>query len=1168
MCVPLLAVAREPASPELLRLLDALASALLAVPRPVFSSALANYVFFPLSSLLQPTTDGRDRGDRVLEGVMCSMEVLVRKWRECGMDERVLQELWIMTILTLGGPLDPTKVNKGKRKEMSEEAEMAIMRVLLALMRPIASGEELDVEEDDDDPLGESIDWTADDPYPSEPSTKSKLPPTMSSPAPPPIPILFHTLTTLLALATQATSLAALQLSAIETLYILLDTYLAPHSNASKAASGPSSLLATALPGTASALSRIILSVPSKSGAGTSDQARRQSTPAIEAAFRVLGMLLTFTMGDAVTRELREVVSKSTASLEELVETVEAADTPLSDETSVAPSKPSTTPGPTLPTAAWLVHTLAQINTLLSTLAPLASHPSAPVRTAFSAFLSDVLDQCSITLGAAKQVPLEGLLALSSDTWPSVADQSKATLARLFAGPSRASYESLTVTIIKDRLDGLPRALLKSDEARVCRSTRIVVAALEALSSSPTLSGASPLHNIERWSWNLLRALDFERVSRGGETRGGAAQAWITSSTGPTAIELDWPVLRMAHVKETETLKELDALWNALGKWASAGGLEGQIVDSFLSVALGVRGGEAVAPSALLVLDGVLRGMGGSAEKARKKVLRGVVKGILGLLEQIELEVDEPSVSAIPVVPTSTSTDLLDSPAENFSITFSHQRGAVSLTPSLDALAPVSSASPTESKASHRVLLICLALRLLSTCADLLGSAFQPHLLKTLYHILSFLSPVSHPLLVGHATLALSRIAYSTSYASVQNLLLANVDYVINSVSQRLSLARLDPKAPLVLVEMIRLIGQPIVEMVQDLVGECFEALDEYHGYEAVTVGLWAVLDALVGVMVQGQEEEPAVLAVKVDRNEQDWLAFVAWYGQRDIEAKQREEEEMEEISSHPRIPFASTLPPDEDVPEPPQKEEPVIPATRPQLITAQILSKSTYFLSHPSPFLRSKVLHLIASSVPLLVARSVADEPRSSRERDLLPIIHSAWPYILNRFADKEPYVVLEACGLIEALATHVPTYMAKRILDDVWPRFQLLLASREKEDLKNPGLVGKTKYTVSHRIYLSVLTTLAGVVDQVPLKENVLWELTTLLLRFLDAGLEREIREIAMQVYRALGRVNPDVVWVVLRGSLEEGEEEQLPMFLRREVSTREGLRGNVQLLLDELE
>ncbi|KAL8277124.1 hypothetical protein RQP46_010452 [Phenoliferia psychrophenolica] len=1165
VCVPILSAARQPPSPattaSLVALLPALSRALLGVPSDVFSPALANYVFFPLSSLLQPTPEGADRGEVVLEATMSALATLVLLWRRAGIEMRILHELWIMSILRLGGPLDPEGPNgggkgKGKAKDLTEEAQRAVLGVLLALMSPLELEPDKGGEESDDDPLGENIDWDADEPT-MKPRPAASPPPALLPP--PPIPILFHTLTTLLSIAAIPTSLPQLQLDALAALRILIQSYLAPHP-----ASGPSPLLATALPGTASTLSRIALSVPR--GKDTVDQARRQPSSAIVAALDVLSILVVAVTNDEVTRDLRVAVDEApSATLEEVVEAYlsKPADEDEPPPTPVDVPTPPTPPptGPTLPTRAWLTHTLGNLSTLFHSLSSLTAHESPVVRTALVSFYSELLATSSLSLSPTSH-PIEPLLVLSSDAWPTV---SKPALASLLASFALPQHRATASSLILARLAALPRSLLRRDEKTASTSARVVRVALDLLGETDTDVDFGS--RMDKASWSLVRALAFERVVGAAEGGGGMSMAWITGGAVEEGAGDEWPELRMKWVKEESTRVALEELWVALGQWAGRRAREREVIDLFWTAAKGES-----QEGALWVLDGVLRGLEHGASKRTSKVVRSVVRDVLALLDQLELEHDEFEDGPRKDEATGTGTDdsllVHDGPDDaDALVSIEHHRG-VSLTPSLDVLTPIAppSSSRRDALASHRILLTSLLLRILSSSAAVLSSSFQPFLLQSLYHLLAHSSPPSHPLLRLHASTALSRIAFSTSYASPQNLVLANVDYVLNAVSQRLSIARLDPNAPIVLVEMIRLVGAPIVPMVQDLVEDVFEALDDYHGYEDVTVGLWAVLDALVRAMAgELAPLDATAAAASATRDppdvgpllnpERDLAAFEEWYVEYQATKEASSSSSAEDFGPSPQTPFESTVPPPEE-PTPFPDSSPV-PATRPQTTAAQILSKSTYYLSHASPFLRSRVLSLIASAVPLLATPSVSS-PSENRQADLLPIIHRSWPYILNRLGDPEPYVLLEATALVESLATHVGEFMSRRILDDVWPRFRTILERQEKDD-KGSAIAGKTAYSTSHRVHRAILNTMTCVARDVPLKEDVLWEMAVLFRPFLDDSREDELQEAARNVYRALARVNEDAVWLALSGTADD----RLPLFLR----TGGQVERNVRTLLLEM-
>ncbi|SCV67690.1 BQ2448_5301 [Microbotryum intermedium] len=1196
VCVPLLNAGRvQPASvastSQVLHRLKELSKTLSDIPTPHFTPALANYVFFPLSSLLQPTTPARS--DSVLEAAMRTLATLIKKWSQVGIDDRIRTELWIMLILRLGGPLDPTRPSKpsdskGKAKQgssfsdMSDELKLAIVQALLELIPGSAIEEEQvqdEIEtEEDDDPLGESIDWSAEDPYAASTSKSSQKgkPRREQRPPPtsPPIPIMFHTLTTLLNVASIPTSLVRLQLAALEALDGLIRLYLTQHPAQPDAvpslgrSEGPSPLLATALPGTASTLSRIALSATT-SGGVTSSGGRRQSSKAIVSALQVLASLLVQTIGDDVTAGLRKQPTTQDglgATLEEIVESYkepgvdeeEMEDgTVESHEASTAliakdPAPTFSAPGPTKPSPSWLAYTLRSISTLLISLSSLTLHDSSLVRAALAQLLSTLEAECAVTLEDHRRTTLELLLILSADDWPSVSSIAEATLAKVTTSSSLLVRE-----VIVEHLGALSRRLRANDDAAVSRSSKVVRTGLLHLDDPDRVQ---MLAGLERWKWTLLDACALQDLkgTSNAKTASGMRLAWIqsesassTGAPGPDKQATEWPKLGLKYAEGLHTVDDLDALWRGIGEAAVRSGKEAEIIDGFWAVVVGPRRGEPSAASAMWALDGVLQGFKAvEVTKRMKKVTKNLVKAVLALLEQLEEGKDEEEVASDESAPSSTTdqrTLIEESDALNVSV---HHQHGLEITPELDKLKPVTSAVVArDAKESQQVWLRCLSLRILATCANLLGSSFHPLLLSALYHVLAHLSPAAHPFLRSHSQHALLIISDATAYAAPSNLVLANVDYVVNAVSQRMSVNRLDPSAPLVLVEMIRLVGPPIVPMVQDLVEDVFEALDDYHGYDEVTVGLWAVLDALMRVMseeaVSARAEAGDNDGPKIKQATSEWAEFVDWYQSRNDPP---EDELMDDSipNTNPQRPFAETVPaaPDDQAEPSFPSDETQAPATRPQEVASQIIARSVYFLSHSSPFLRARVLSLLASSVPLLALRSPfasgAASPRlasSAREADLLPVIHRAWPFILNRFTDPDPSVILAAAELIASLSQHVGSFMSRRILDDVWPRFKTLLDRQHELDRHLASKEGR--YTLSFRIYRAVLETMLCIARGVPLKEEVLWDIAMALRRFLDRRERDELRRKVTHVYQALGNVNADAIWVILQGLVGKGDQ-----------------------------
>ncbi|GAA6014620.1 hypothetical protein JCM8202_001602 [Rhodotorula sphaerocarpa] len=1206
ICVPLLETTKAPTVArtvqETTRLLTLFEQALKEAGSAEFTPALANYVFFPLSALLRPPLDGRDRGDAVFEATMRVLASLVPKWRHAGMDPRVRRELWIMTILTLGGPLDPNKPvdtkGKGKAVDATDEAKLAMVSVLLALMRPAeAAQEESPRQEADDDPLGERLDWSKVDA--SDPSTYANGLPRAKPDPPPPTPILFHTLTTLLGLAAEPTSLLPLQLSSLEALRVLVSQYLAD----SDSSAGPSPLLATALPGTASALSRIATSRPKAAAASTTGKnSRPQASSVVTAALETLSLLVVSTINDLVTAPLRTASNDAgesdrsaagATSLEELALSLpsiddEAAEPDHGPSTTTGPdqaaptdptsSAPGVPKGPTIPTAAWLRYTLSSLGLLFTALSPVASHDSPSVRLALADFLATILARCHATLGDRAEKFVEGLLLLAGDDWEDLVGSParKAIVRALRLDPDTKSAErrvataELVVRIVHRRYAALPGALRRRDEVVVQRSVKIIRVALGLLGDAAgTGPQADILRDVDRWSWSILSAVELERIPAvGGHGAGGIALAWITrSSEQSSSLEAPYPPIRLRGISEEATLTALTSLWGQLGRSAAQLGVSETVTQQLLGLALGPHRRDALGPSALWALDATLSGMYPSRpDKDGRKLLRSLARAVIALLDEIR------SPDAEPQPEESASSDVSSQPeAGERELAGVEHRSGVAEIPSLDAYKPVATReAQQQDRASHRLLLISWSLRVLATCATTLESAFQPLLMQSLYHVLEHSSPTEHPFVVAHAQHALALISHATSYASPQNLVLSNVDYVVNSVSQRLAVARLDPRAPLVLVEMIRLVGKPIVPMVQDLVDDVFEALDDYHGYEEITVGLWAVLDALLKVMEEDLptivESDKTTSVSEATASERDWTTLQEWLAARHSPAEEpvkADDPPEGEAEINPEQPFAESreTPASEEAPTEFPSDQ-VAPPTRAQVVTAQILSKALYFLSHESAFLRARVLSLIASAVPLLSRPALdAKDPAATRTSDLMPVIHRAWPFILNRLADPEPHVVVEAASLVESLARHVGDYMSRRVVDDVWPRFKVLLERLATEERRS-AMSLQDRHSTFHRTYRSILQTLLHSARDVPLKELALWDEAMLLRRFLSTRYHPELQALVLSLYRSLAKLNPDAVWLVLSGTI--GSDDTLPRFFKFKT---EAVNDNIAVLLSEL-
>lgn len=859
---------------------------------------------------------------------------------------------------------------------------------------------------------------------------------------------------------------------------------------------------------------------------------------------------------------------------------------PLAD----GPSSSKAAPSLLVRSVPWLHRTVHHLSLSFRLLTPLSSHHSPNVREAWARVCASFLKDCSAVLslkvpltgdeeGEARpaeglQIVVQSLLLSSTDDWPSVARIGRTALADA-AGSSkdnrrrRSRIVSTALELLASRLKSLPRSIHRHDDAQVLRSCRLLCAALNTLSGSDGTSGSTTTSighpNIERWSAPLLVALELQLprlgTSQSADSEAAARRAWtgvesaasvflISNGDPPataasTASDHVFPPLRFLHITDPAVVKAVEAMLADLGAGALVLGLSSRLTlaEHFFGMALGL-GVSTKGLGSLMMAELALQGLAarerttqdslGRRHTDTKRLAKFTKRTVRQLVEsQDDDGSSEPGVIAeehddVSDGKTEAPTDVVALEA-NDSLPVSHLRGNTALaSTAFNALKPTSSTPLEDKRRTHeaqKVQRTILVLRTLSTAASILEDAFRPLLFDVLYHILAQVaSPFS--VLREHAAIALTNIAFHTGYASPINLLLDNVDYVVNTVSQRLKYPRLDLDAPRVLVAMINLAGPEIIPFVEDVVEECFDALDDFHGYDALCASLLAVFDALLQAAGKNLDLVPKKEVSRFRKRKPDPVADYAKFEHWLQHRHDPPDDGVVESEPVPERPLDETSFKTEGDPAPMQEDEDEAnkppPPTRIQVVCLQMLSKALYFLSHNSPFLRARVLALVAAGVPVLGARS----SQGSRESDLLPLVHRAWPFVLNRLTDAEPFVAAEAAHLEEVLARHAGDLMGQKIKDDVWPKFKALV--NKQGHLESKASLHRSAYTVSHRLSRAIIKTMTSVAQDVDLKESFAWDVIDTMRRFLSSREHEELQRLAREMYVALAEENGDSVWL----------------------------------------
>jgi TELO2-interacting protein 1 len=1053
---------------------------------------MIKYIFFPISGIIRQNPLS-SIPDHVLESLHNVIAILVAYWWWT-MDKGMWEKLVVFCSATIrsGNPY-------------SEETQLAAVKCLWELLR-VHEAEETSL-------AGAS----------SVAARQIRIFSTEN------IPLLAQILTSLLVLTSSREQ--SLQVLSLRTVLSIVETFFGQK------------YVPTVMPGIISTLSRLI---------SRGDGNTHQRGEIVKWSFKAMQATISLGIGDDIC--IREGVVRVYATLEDLSSAFEQEralhENSAASESGVAIER----------TPSWLKATAAQLHNALNVLIPrVIDHPTPLALEGLVEFCGTTLIATTVTLPQSHGLLLMPLLILSLHSLPRIHTRSEEALREVLVKSNTSS--PLLQTFVKlgeDNLSALPRLLTSSQDDRLLHSLQILtaIASLSDDSLSPISRSIShilgPSGGIERWGWGILDGLTLSIPTV--YYAPPNVEALLIQSGNDDIQGTIFPGPTMDHLANVETQRAMSTFFRT---WGRAAGDEGLFaVEWFMGFASKGAGTaevsalwcaarllEGIADYALLVDgDRSSEGRQGDAPVGRKSSrllqhARWLVKLVASLWDRDLDEVDNSSSG-------NSRPEFLGNEYDNQLVEF--VKGMQPLEKLLD-IGKNAKANNTENlRATQRILFRAEALQLLALGSSILETRFSPLLIQAIYPILySLVSVDSFLSATAHSTLL--HVARACGYASASNLLLSNFDYALGSVSRYLTRQRLDMHAPKVFVILVKLVGKDVIDRASDVVEECFERLDDYHGYRVIVEGL---VEVLLEVVRAVDYEIPAVdekagqrsKLPRVERRAKlhsEMTDFATWFKNRNTS---NPVEPPEDFGPHPRHAWGKE---DEEGDnntntdaQPMEDGPPKLSPT--QKLVQQVLNKSIYFLTHPSAVIRARVLSVLASSISTL----------SSVQSSLLPTIHLAWPFILNRFKNtgEEPFVVVEAAELIRALVANVGDFMDTKVWEDIWPVFRALIERLDAGD-KHSALArrrgGKSSvgtesaYTTSHRLYCAILATISLAIAEVTLNDQVAWEVLLVCRRFMNEEVHEELQTLARSIYLEMAQKNADAVWLALGGAGSSGPE-----------------------------
>ncbi|KAH8169703.1 HEAT repeat protein [Sarocladium implicatum] len=324
-----------------------------------------------------------------------------------------------------------------------------------------------------------------------------------------------------------------------------------------------------------------------------------------------------------------------------------------------------------------------------------------------------------------------------------------------------------------------------------------------------------------------------------------------------------------------------------------------------------------------------------------------------------------------------------------------------------------------------------IAMEVVRHAAGKLGVRFRPELIDVLFPMATLLGSENDQLR-QQAIATLNSLAISCQYGSVSELLIANVDYIVNSVSLRLNSLDISPASISVLMMIVRLAGPRLVPFLDDVVDSIFAALENYHGYTSFVEGLFAVLNEIVGSAVKSDRalltsSDERLPAHRKTRAHTPGLQSVLRHIQN--EKLRKKHDDVEDLTGkRPDGPFTRLAQEEEAEDEDGSNtagqeiEKPSSPPTYQLLL--RIANLTQHYLTSPTPKLRRSLLDVLSIAAPVLGANEDA----------FLPLVNSIWPVVFDRLYDGEKYVAIEACRALSSLCAAAGDFLGSRFKTVWW--------------------------------------------------------------------------------------------------------------------------------------
>ncbi|CAR26118.1 hypothetical protein ZYGR_0E01010 [Zygosaccharomyces rouxii] len=324
---------------------------------------------------------------------------------------------------------------------------------------------------------------------------------------------------------------------------------------------------------------------------------------------------------------------------------------------------------------------------------------------------------------------------------------------------------------------------------------------------------------------------------------------------------------------------------------------------------------------------------------------------------------------------------------------------------------------------------------------------FEPELIEYLYTTVENLASPSP--IVRHFAQSCSLTISQTLYnGSIQQMLLSNVDYLVDSISTRLNLGMTE-RVSAVFAVICKIAGYETIETFKDVIETIFKMLDYYHGYDELCIQFFQLFEVIILEMKKRflQVDEQLTLGSDhlVTNAYSPWgmtnvKQLVSILGKPNPEDEPLVDEYTKEPSSFQeyfdsKIQEADSDDEDEEHAEEEGTEmEPLAPKEKwsspipldSYRILLEVFHYGDRLLTHPSKPLRVQILQVMELIVPML----------STQYNSMLPQIANVWESVVQCTLSSDYTIVKPACLCLRKIIHYSGDFVAKRFFE-LWDRW-----------------------------------------------------------------------------------------------------------------------------------